>query len=137
MKLALALLLGLITFNVFAIGCDCEVNVFSPMTGSHQMKTNVFKVYELEEYSSYSVKNQRECRQNCMERFEKDMPYERLNALLITYAQGLIKEKVLGFNCTGLTTLKFPVRVKASLGNLGLGNVVDIVQVVNHEELCF
>jgi len=65
------------------------------------------------------------------------MPGDRLRALLLTYTQGLIAERAVGFNCTGLTTLKYPVRVKASLGKLGLGNVSDTIEIVNHEELCF
>ena len=101
------------------------------------MTPNRFQFYQLEEYSSYSLKNQLECRKNCLKRFEEDMPSERLNALLMSYSQSLINEKALGYNCTGLTTLKYPVRVKASLGQLGLGNVADIIQVINHEELCF
>lgn len=127
----------LFSFEAFALGCDCEVRVASPITGSYQMQQNNFRTYELEEFSTYSMKNQNECRKLCLKRFEEDMPAARLNALLITYAQGLIQEGALGYNCTGLTTLKFPVRVKASLGNLGLGNVADLVQVVSHEEVCF
>lgn len=65
------------------------------------------------------------------------MSTDRLNALLVTLSQELIQEKVLGFNCTGLTTLKYPVRVKAKLGDMSLGNVENLVQVVNHEEICF
>lgn len=101
------------------------------------MKPTSFKVYELEEFSSYSVKNQRACFNSCLNAFEEDMPAERLTALLVTYSQNLIEEKAVGYNCTGLTTLKYPVRVKASLGRLGLGNVSDTVQVVNYEKICF
>lgn len=137
MKLILTLFIGFLTMKAFAIGCDCEVRVHSPMTGSYQMKPNTFRVYELEEYSTYSKRNQRECRKSCAEKFQSDMTSDRLNALLLTYSQSLIDEKAVGFNCTGLTTLKYPVRVKARLGELGLGTVADFVQVVNHEELCF
>lgn len=137
MKLIFTLVIGFLAMKAFAIGCDCEVRVMSPMTGSHQMNPNTFKTYELEEYSSYSVKNQRDCRRVCLQKFQEDMPADRLNALLVTYAQSLIQERALGYNCTGLTTLKFPVRVKAKLGPMSLGNVADLVQVVNHEELCF
>lgn len=123
--------------EAFAIGCDCEVRVYAPMTASHEMPETVLKTYELEEFSSYSRKNQRICRKLCLEQFEKDMPQARLNALLANYTQTLINEKALGYNCTGLTTVKYPVRVKASLGKLGLGNVADTIQVIGHEELCF
>ena len=107
------------------------------MTGSHKIQPNDFKTYELEEFSSYSVKNQKLCRLSCMEAFQEDMPQERLNALMLSYSQTLINEGVLGYNCTGLTVLKYPVRVKARLGRMGLGNVADTVQVVAHEEACF
>lgn len=135
-----SLLLGVVALwssSALAISCDCEVRVFTPMTGSHRMSSTVLKLYELDEYSSYSVKNRNQCRQLCQERFQEDMPSERLGALLLTYSQKLIEEGLLGYNCTGLTNFTYPVRVKASLGNLGLGNVADIRQVVVHEERCF
>jgi len=137
MKLIFALIIGFFAFKAFAIPCDCEVVVYSPMTGPNQLKPNVLKTYELEEFSTYSVKNQLECRKSCLEKYEEDMPSERLKALLLTYSQALINERVLGYNCTGLTTLKYPVRVKVKLGEMGLGNVSDAIQVVNHEEVCF
>lgn len=120
-----------------AIPCDCEVRVHPPLTGPHEVGMNVIQTYELEEFSSYNVKNQKACRQSCLEEFRKDMPAQRLNALLLTYSEQLISGKVIGYNCTGLTTLKYPVRVRAKLGNLGLGNVADLVQVISHEEQCF
>jgi hypothetical protein len=36
-----------------------------------------------------------------------------------------------------MTTLKYPVRVKAKLAQNGLGNVADVVEVIGHEEVCF
>lgn len=109
------------------------------MTGakSDTLPATDFKTYELEEFSTYSVNNQKLCRRSCLKAFEEDMPQDRLNALLLSYSQTLINEGRLGYNCTGLTVLKYPVRVKARLGRLGLGNVADTVQVVAHEEACF
>lgn len=123
--------------KAFAIPCDCEVQVYSPMTGPQESRPNVLKTYALEEYGSYSFKNQRECRAQCLRKYEEDMPSDRLHALLLTYGQSMIDQRILGYNCTGLTTLKFPVRVRAKLGSLGLGNVSDMIHVVNHEEVCF
>lgn len=130
-------LIGFWSLAVFAIPCDCEVRVHTPLTGSQQMSPVVIKKYELEEFSSFAPKNIRQCRESCLAEFQKDMPSERLNALLVTYSMQLIDQKVVGYNCTGLTTLKYPVRVKAKLAQNGLGNVADIVQVVSHEEICF
>lgn len=131
------LLILLSSPSLWAVGCDCDVKVFSPLTGSHQLAPATLNTYELEEFASYSVKSQLFCRKLCEERFMEDLPTERLTALLLTYSNRLINEKVLGFNCTGLTTLKYPVRVKARLGRMDLGYVVNMIQVVNHEEACF
>ncbi len=130
-------LIGYWSFAALAVNCDCEVRVYSPMTGSHQMPATSFKTYQLDEFASYSTQNQLMCKDLCLKEFNEDMPVARMNALLLTYSQRLIEEKTLGYNCTGLTTLKYPVRVKASLGNIGLGNVIDQIYVVNHEEVCF
>jgi hypothetical protein len=122
---------------VFAMKCDCEVRVYSPMTGSYQMDSTPLKIYTLETYDSYRVKNQYKCRDMCLKTFEDDLPHERMHALLLIHSAKLIREGALGYNCTGLTTVKYPVRVKASLGKLNLGNVADQMYVVNHEEACF
>lgn len=130
-------LIGFWSFAAFAIPCDCEVRVHSPLTGSHRMEPVVIKNYQLEEFASINKKNIQECRESCLNEYQKDMPAERLNALLITYSMQLIEQKAVGYNCTGLTTLKYPVRVKAKLASNGLGNVADVVQVISHEEVCF
>lgn len=109
----------------------------TPMTASQQIPPAVVKKYELEEFSSFSKKNVQTCRKSCLEEFEKDMPAERLNGLLQVYSQQLIEQKAIGYNCTGLTTLRYPVRVRAKLGKRGLGNVADLMQVISHEEVCF
>ncbi len=126
-----------VSVNAFAMKCDCEVRVYSPMTGSYQMDSTPLKTYTLETYDSYRVKNQLRCRDLCLKTFEEDLPTERITALLLLHSARLIREGLLGYNCTGLSTLKYPVRVKASLGRLNLGNVADQVYVVNHEEQCF
>lgn len=137
MKLFLVLVLSSLAFNAFALNCDCEVIVFSPNTGSLQMSPNYLKKYELDDFSNYSRKSQNDCRSQCLEKYEKDMPTERIEALLMKYSENLIEEGALGYNCTGLTTLKYPVRVKARLGKLGLGNVSDNMHVINYEVPCF
>jgi hypothetical protein len=123
--------------SAFAVPCDCEVRVHSPLTGSYKMAPVVIETYQLEHYSFISRKSIRLCQNACLKAFQKDMPANRLNALLETYSMQLIEQKTIGHNCTGLTTLKFPVRVRALLDDKGLGNVADIVQVINHEKVCF
>jgi len=124
------------SLKVFAIPCDCEVRVFSPLTGPHSLGVKTIVVFQLEEYSNHSLKNQKKCSNSCIGIYEKEMTNKRLNFELLGYSQELVRNELIGYNCTGLTTLKFPVRVRASLGDLGLGNVADFIHVINMEQFC-
>lgn len=137
MKSIVSLILLTFSLSVFSIPCDCEVRVYGPMTGSEKMESYQLKLYELDDYSTYSIKNQRACRSLCEKEFEENMPVAKLKEELLKYTETLIQERSVGYNCTGLTTLKYPVRVKASLGEMGLGNVSDTIQVINYEKPCF
>ncbi len=131
------LLSFLICSGARAIPCDCEVQVYHPITASHQITSAPMNEYSLQSFDTLSRRSQFKCRKLCREEFEKDMPSDRLTALLATLSQRLIAERVVGFNCTGLTSFKYPVRVKARLGDLSLGNVAERLEVVTHEEACF
>ncbi|MFP5385294.1 MAG: hypothetical protein ACLGHN_04405 [Bacteriovoracia bacterium] len=137
MRFVIALIFTLLSVKAFAIGCDCEVRVYSPISASHKLPASSLKIYELEEFNSYSPRNHKVCKKSCLDTFMEDMSSDRLSALLLAHTQVLIKEGVLGYNCTGQTVVKYPVRVKANLGKMGLGNVVDLVQIVTHVEDCF
>lgn len=127
----------IISQAAYSASCDCDVMVLSPMTGSHQMPATNLKVYQLENYASISPVAQNKCRISCQKKYEEDMSPERIKALLLVYSQRLIDEKLVGYNCTGLTTLQYPVLVKARLGHMSLGNVYQSLEVVTHEEICF
>jgi hypothetical protein len=131
------LLVGLFSFTASAYDCDCAVWIYAPLTASHQWSPTKLKKYQLEGYGTHSPGHHRACRASCRDAFLQDMSTERLRALLMTYSERLIQQRLLGHNCTGLTTLKYPVRVKASLGNVGLGSVEDRIEIINHEESCF
>jgi hypothetical protein len=143
MKKKMAQLLGfvLISFlmgsSSWAVDCDCSVVAFAPFTASHKLSLSTLRKFQLESYDNSSIASQRSCRISCAKTYEKEMKSETLTSLLLAYAQNLIENKSLGYNCTGLTTLRFPVRVKAKLGDQGLGHVADVVHVVNHEQICF
>jgi hypothetical protein len=131
------LLFLLFSTSLSAATCDCEVRVYHPTTASQKIKSAVMMDFKLETFDSYSVKNQRHCRALCLKKFREDLPSSRLSALLQTLSQRLIEEGVVGYNCTGLTTFRYPLRVKAYLGRMSLGNVEDRMEVVTHEEACF
>lgn len=123
--------------SLMAASCNCEVKVYHPTTVSQKLKAATMKEYQLENFDTLSIKNQYQCRSLCLKEFHRDLPAERLAALLITLSQRLIDEGVAGYNCTGLTTFKYPLRVKAKLGRLAIGNVADQIEVVTHEQACF
>lgn len=127
----------LFSSSLMAATCDCEVRVYHPTTASQKINSAVMLDYQLETFDSYSVRNQRRCRALCLTKFREDLPSPRLSALLQKLSERLIDEQVVGYNCTGLTTFRYPVRVKAKLGALSLGNVEDRMEVVTYEEPCF
>lgn len=137
MRQMVFLLFFFLSTSSFALDCDCSVSIHSPLTGSLKLEPITLRQYELRSFDTYSVRSQLECRSLCVAKFEEDLPSVKIGQILREHSQDLIKARVLGFNCTGLTTLKFPVRVKAQLGQLRLGNVSDQIHVINHEEICF
>lgn len=124
------------SFNALSIQCDCEVRIYGPITGPQTLSLKILKVFELEEFSQHSSVNHNLCRESCTKTFEKEMTNKRLKFELLSYSQELIEENIIGYNCTGPTTLKFPVRVKALLGGKGLGNVSDFIEVIDFEKFC-
>jgi len=124
------------SFNAFSIQCDCEVRIYGPLTGPQSLGVKILKVFELEEFSRHSSVHHDLCRESCTKTFEKEMTNKRLKLELLNYSQELIEENIIGYNCTGPTTLKFPVRVKALLGGKGLGNVSDFIEVIDFEKFC-
>jgi hypothetical protein len=113
------------------------VRITGPITGPRSLSVKTIRLFELEEFGNHSFVNYELCRKSCVNTFEKEMTKNVLNSELLSYSQELIQNNIIGHNCTGPTTLKFPVRVKARLGGIGLGNVSDFIQVVNFEEPCF
>lgn len=132
------LLLNLLfSLSAYAINCDCDIRIHSPIGASLNIQPIILKTLKVESFSSYSYKNQLQCRNSCLEEYQSEMPSLKLKAFLQSYSQELISQGRIGFNCTGLTVLKFPVRVRARLANFGLGNVSDLIETVAHEEICF
>lgn len=137
MKLYFFISIFFFSLRAFALSCDCEVIAYPPLNGPQNLAPYSLELYELEEFGSYKLKNQLKCRRSCGEAFKKNMSSTKIKEMLLSYSRTLLEKNVIGFNCTGLTTLKYPVRVKAKIGDFKLGNVENFVQVINHEEFCF
>ena len=137
LKINLLILCLAFPLKLFAIGCDCQVMALSPLTGSLAPSPHVLESYKLESFSKNTERSQVLCRESCLRKFQGEMSNQRLQQALLLLSKNLVNERAIGYSCTGLTTLKFPVRVKASLGRTGLGNVEDFIKVINFEESCF
>jgi hypothetical protein len=131
------LLLTLINSAALALPCVCEVRFHTPLTASHEIPPHLYYSFEADEFPSVSLKHVNLCREVCKSSFHQKIPAERLQAGVTNYGQFLVEQNLVGHNCTGFTTLKFPIKVRAFLGPYGLGNVVNLSQVINYERICF
>lgn len=127
----------LFSWDSSALTCQCSILAYSPVTGPRNLKPELIKKFDLEEFGNLKQINQKKCLESCYHAFEKEMSYEALYDLLKGYSYTLIDQKVLGYSCTGVSVYKFPIRVKANLGHLGLGNVADFIEVIDLEVECF
>jgi hypothetical protein len=123
--------------QIFAIHCDCEVYVLPPTSGPQSIPAKKLAVFEIHEFSSYSKKSQFLCRNLCGQEVEEKLSSSDLARQLKDYSASLVENKLIGYSCSGFTTLKYPIKVKAVLGNRGLGSVADFTQVVNYTHNCF
>ncbi len=123
--------------QILAIHCDCEVYVLPPTSGSHSIPIKKLAVFEIDEFSSYSTKSQFSCRNFCRQEVEEKLSSSDLTKKLNDYSAYLAEKSLIGYSCSGLTTLKYPIKVKAVLGKKGLGSVADFIQVVNYSQNCF
>jgi hypothetical protein len=123
--------------SAYAYRCTCNVNVSHPLTASQTMKTATMRTYTMSTYDSMNEANVDACRNECVQQFRRDLPPDELTPILVELSKQLIDQKVVGYNCTGLTSFKYPVRVKAKFGRRSLGNVADQIEVVTYEQVCF
>ncbi len=137
MKGILLAYLILISPNILAFNCDCELIAYHPLTSSYKVEPKVIKKFEIEAFGSFSKKNIESCRKLCSEEFEDKVSPKILNRMLIEYSSRLVEEGLLGYSCTSLTQIKYPLRVKAYLGGKSIGISSDFVQVIHSDQKCF
>lgn len=137
LKGIIAFSITLLSVNGFAFYCDCRLLIFSPLTGSHRLDSVEYKSYTLETFSKINDNTKNACRLSCSEKFNANFKSDDFYSIVYRHAEELIQSGAIGYNCTGQTTLKFPVKIKASLGHVPLGNVADFIQVVTYEKSCF
>ncbi len=120
MKLGLGLLLALSTAPAWALECACEVYAFPPLTASHRIPPHLVGDVD----AGVQEDNQLDptlCRTRCQELSRNEYDATMLKERIAPWVDQLAADGTVGRNCTGPTTFKVPVRVRARLGAATLG----------------
>ncbi len=137
MKITLSAFLFIISSQVYAYTCQCTVEVYPPTTGSHSIPLESKMFDDGREYGRLTKYSYQACATECRESSIDKFPYPQLQQVAYQQSVKLIKNDEVGYNCTGPTTFKYPVRFKASLGPVTLGNVRQEMVIVHHDQKCF
>ena len=137
MKIILLLSLLISSHAALAYTCQCVIEVYPPVTASHAIPLES-KIYdEGREFGKLSKVTYQACLMDCRESAHNDYSYPQLQQIVQKQTVKLIEKAKIGHNCTGQTTLKYPVRFKANLGPIALGNIREEMVIIQHEEQCF
>lgn len=107
------------------------------MTSSQKIENHVVTQFRGKYYGEYAVGAVKECRSDCAYIAQRDYDEDRLKQLLLPWVSELVEYGQAGYNCTGPTTFKVPVRVRASLGNRRLGITRESMIFLHREKSCF
>ncbi len=137
MKTILSAVLLMLSFSAFSYTCECKIELYPPITGSHSIPVEEKVFDEGREFGRLNKYNYEACARDCQSAAIEKFPYEQLQQVAYQQSVKLIQNDQVGYNCTGPTTLKYPVRFKAHLGPISLGNVRQETVIVHHEQKCF
>lgn len=137
MKFVLSAFLFMMSAQTLAYTCQCSIEVYPPTTGSHSIPISSKVFDEGREFGRISKASYQACYQDCKEASVETFPYPQLQQVAYQQSVKLIQNDEVGYNCTGPTTFKYPVRFKAMLGPISLGNVRQELVIVHHEQKCF
>lgn len=117
--------------------CECELYAVSPMTASQKVENHVVAQFRGKYYGDFDASSVKECRNDCAHITQTEYDDETLKEKLLPWVNELIEYGLAGYNCTGPTTFKVPVRVRASLGERRLGISRESMVFLHREKSCF
>lgn len=117
--------------------CQCEMYSVAPMTASQKTEKHIVAEFRGKYYGNFDYGAVKECRNDCAYIAQRDYDDERVKELLLPWVNELIEYGLAGYNCTGPTTFKVPVRVRASLGSRTLGISRESMIFLHREKNCF
>lgn len=133
-------LLFLTMFTVlpaWATTCNCEVFAVAPLTASQQVDPFPIGKYKTNYYGDYKAESLTACRKDCRLRAMEDYDANTLEERLAPWTDRLVANGLAGYNCTGPTDFKIPVRVRALMGKVSLGLTHETMVFIHRERSCF
>lgn len=137
MKFILSAFLFMVSLPALSYTCECRVEFYPPLTGSHSIPIESKIFEEGREFGKINKYSYQACYEDCKNAAVEKFPYTQLQQVAYQQSVKLIQNDQVGYNCTGPTTFKYPVRFKAFLGPVSLGNVRQEMIIVHHDQKCF
>ncbi len=119
--------------NVF---CHCEVRVANPLPGLTKPEAKLLSQFKASYQGDFALESQKQCLIDCRENVWSRYPTATLDEMLRPWLIQLLDQQVVGKNCTGETTLKIPLRVRARLNQHAIGNALDIIHITHIKRSC-
>lgn len=133
-------LLCLFLFSVYqarATTCNCEVFAVAPFSAARKIEALPIGQFKTNYYGDYKIESQTSCRRDCRVSAMNDYDADTLREQLVPWSDQLVDTKRAGYNCTGPTDFKIPVRVRARMGKVSLGLAHETVVFIHRERSCF
>ncbi len=116
--------------------CQCEVFASSPLSASHRLGPFSLVQFKTSYFGKWDASSVKSCRDECVTEAQRGYDANELRQRLTPIAQELIATGDVGINCTGPTDLKFPVKVRARMGEKVLGIAHETMVFLHLEQRC-
>jgi hypothetical protein len=123
--------------QVLADYCQCEVFAVAPLSVSKKVGSYSVGEFKTSYFGKYDAEAQKSCRSECQKESMREYDANFLREKLTPWMTQLIAGGAAGYNCTGLTDYKIPVRVSAKIGDYSLGLVHQSMVFLHYNRSCF
>lgn len=123
--------------SAWANYCQCQLYAVAPLSASNKTETHTIGELRGKYYGIVTARTARECRQDCAVLAQTKYDEETLQEKLTPWVDELVSSGLAGHNCTGPTSFKIPVRVRAVLENRSLGIARQEMIFIHRNRNCF
>mgnify|MGYP003390277214 CR=1 FL=1 len=123
--------------SAWASYCQCELYAVHPISASNKTEIHTIDRMQGKYYGIVNAATARECRQDCAALTQQEYTEEVLQEKLTPWVDELVNSGLAGYNCTGPTSFKVPVRVRATLQSRSLGIARQSMVFIHRNRSCF